>query len=116
MQNHVDMYGKDAQEGTTDVKVLYQMPGAPCNDYQGYCDVFYKCRNVDSNGPLSRLTNAILNPELYSNIAAWIQVNIHGSSGKIICLEPAGRFTHKICHRVSKQLRSFSCLDKLPVL
>lgn len=75
MQNHVDMYGKDAQEGTTDVKVLYQMPGAPCNDYQGYCDVFYKCRNVDSNGPLSRLTNAILNPELYSNIAAWIQAN-----------------------------------------
>eukprot|EP00057_Strongylocentrotus_purpuratus_P006255 XP_011660729.1 PREDICTED: disintegrin and metalloproteinase domain-containing protein 10 [Strongylocentrotus purpuratus] len=75
MQDHVRMYGKDAQEGTTDVKVLYQMPGAPCNEYQGYCDVFYKCRNVDSNGPLSRLTNAILNPELYSNIAAWIQAN-----------------------------------------
>ncbi|XP_072174376.1 disintegrin and metalloproteinase domain-containing protein 10-like [Diadema setosum] len=76
MQAHVDMWGQDEElpDGTT-VKVLYQMPGAPCNEYQGYCDVFYKCRNVDSNGPLSRLTNAILNPELYANIANWIQAN-----------------------------------------
>ncbi|XP_063953163.1 disintegrin and metalloproteinase domain-containing protein 10-like, partial [Lytechinus pictus] len=75
MMNHVAMYGKDAQEGDATVKVLYQMPGSPCNEYKGYCDIFLKCRNVDSNGPLSRLTNAILNPELYSNIAAWIQAN-----------------------------------------
>ena len=28
-------------------KNLKQVPGAPCNSYNGYCDVFLKCRNVD---------------------------------------------------------------------
>ncbi|XP_013415898.1 disintegrin and metalloproteinase domain-containing protein 10-like [Lingula anatina] len=30
-------------------------PGAPCNNFAGYCDVFNNCREVDANGPLSRL-------------------------------------------------------------
>ena len=29
-----------------DVPDMYSKPGTPCNDYQGYCDVFQKCREV----------------------------------------------------------------------
>ena len=28
-------------------KNLKQVPGAPCNSYNGYCDVFLKCHNVN---------------------------------------------------------------------
>ena len=41
----------------------------------GYCDVFSNCRLVDADGPLSRLKQAIFNPELYSNIKRWIIVS-----------------------------------------
>ena len=73
--NHTDTYGEPSPYDEKDpTLVLWQQPGAPCNEYKGYCDVFYKCRDVDSNGPLSRLAQAILNPEVYENIAEWIQV------------------------------------------
>lgn len=29
-----------------DVPNMYAKPGTPCNDYNGYCDVFRKCREV----------------------------------------------------------------------
>ena len=76
-KNHTARYGEKSPYDEEDqTLVLWQQPGAPCNEYKGYCDVFYKCRDVDSNGPLSRLTQAILNPELYQNIADWIKVRI----------------------------------------
>uniref|UniRef100_A0A3B3QJA2 Disintegrin and metalloproteinase domain-containing protein 10 n=1 Tax=Paramormyrops kingsleyae TaxID=1676925 RepID=A0A3B3QJA2_9TELE len=52
--------------------VITLQPGSPCNDFKGYCDVFMKCRLVDADGPLARLKKALLNPELYENIAEWI--------------------------------------------
>lgn len=36
-------------------------PGSPCDNYQGYCDVFLKCRAVDAEGPLARLKNLLFN-------------------------------------------------------
>ncbi|TKR93500.1 hypothetical protein L596_007945 [Steinernema carpocapsae] len=45
------------QEGRTDQHGLLLHPGSPCNNYKGYCDIFRKCRSVDSNGPLARLKN-----------------------------------------------------------
>ena len=30
-----------------DVPDMYSKPGTPCNNYQGYCDVFQKCREVN---------------------------------------------------------------------
>ncbi|XP_064471133.1 disintegrin and metalloproteinase domain-containing protein 10-like isoform X2 [Ornithodoros turicata] len=30
-------------------------PGSPCDDMKGYCDVFQRCRPIDSEGPLSRM-------------------------------------------------------------
>jgi hypothetical protein len=29
-----------------DMPDLFSKPGTPCNDYNGYCDVFQKCREV----------------------------------------------------------------------
>ncbi|XP_076816614.1 disintegrin and metalloproteinase domain-containing protein 10-like [Clavelina lepadiformis] len=52
--------------------VIFLQPGSACENFQGYCDVFSKCRSVDADGPLSRLKQAILNPELYSTIREWI--------------------------------------------
>ncbi|XP_074661088.1 disintegrin and metalloproteinase domain-containing protein 10-like isoform X2 [Tubulanus polymorphus] len=51
-----------------------QLPaGAPCNNYQGYCDVFHKCRGVDADGPLARLKNMIFNPQTLTEIKDWIE-------------------------------------------
>ncbi|XP_038058240.1 disintegrin and metalloproteinase domain-containing protein 10-like [Patiria miniata] len=75
MDNFTATFGEIPPGSDLTDKVLYQVPGAPCNQLQGYCDVFYKCRNVDSNGPLSRLRDAILNPQLYKDIAEWLKVN-----------------------------------------
>nr|CAB3219987.1 disintegrin and metalloproteinase domain-containing protein 10-like [Phallusia mammillata] len=52
--------------------VIFLQPGSACDTYNGYCDVFSKCRLVDADGPLSRLKKAIFNPELYSTIKNWI--------------------------------------------
>merc|ERR1739845_225219 len=38
-------------------------PGSPCENYQGYCDIRYKCRKVDAEGPLSRLKKMFMGPE-----------------------------------------------------
>ncbi|KAM8876232.1 disintegrin and metalloproteinase domain-containing protein 10-like isoform 1-T1 [Synchiropus picturatus] len=47
-------------------------PGAPCDDFTGYCDVFAKCRAVDADGPLLILTNALFNPKLYESLLEWV--------------------------------------------
>merc|ERR1711892_30009 len=43
-----------------DVPDMYSKPGTPCNNYQGYCDVFQKCREVDPSGPLATLRKLLL--------------------------------------------------------
>ena len=39
------------------------MPGTPCKDMSGYCDVFAVCRQVDAHGPLIRLKEQIFTGE-----------------------------------------------------
>ncbi|XP_061191097.1 disintegrin and metalloproteinase domain-containing protein 10-like [Saccostrea echinata] len=46
--------------------------GTPCNNYQGYCDVFHRCRGVDNEGPLERLKNLIFGEETLTTIKDWI--------------------------------------------
>lgn len=46
-----------------DIPDLFSKPGTPCNDYNGYCDVFQKCREVDPNGPLATLRKLLLSEE-----------------------------------------------------
>ena len=47
-------------------------PGSPCDNFQGYCDVFLKCRKVDAEGPLARLKNLLFNQETLLTIAQWV--------------------------------------------
>lgn len=47
-------------------------PGSPCDNFQGYCDVFLKCRAVDAEGPLVRLMNLLLNRQTLQTVAQWI--------------------------------------------
>ncbi|XP_047360443.1 disintegrin and metalloproteinase domain-containing protein 10 isoform X3 [Vespa velutina] len=47
-------------------------PGSPCDNFQGYCDVFLKCRAVDAEGPLARLKNLLFNKETLSTVAQWV--------------------------------------------
>lgn len=46
-----------------------------CFLYQGYCDVFYKCRAVDAEGPLARLKNLLFNKQTLLSVAQWITVS-----------------------------------------
>lgn len=60
---------QDPKSGDT----KFQMAaGSPCNNFQGYCDVFHRCRTVDADGPLQRLKNLIFNPKTLTNIKNWI--------------------------------------------
>ena len=54
-------------------KNLKQFPGAPCDDFNGYCDVFLKCRAVDADGPLSRLKNKFFSKEAILGYFEWIK-------------------------------------------
>ncbi|XP_078038890.1 zinc-dependent metalloprotease kuz isoform X3 [Augochlora pura] len=47
-------------------------PGSPCDNFQGYCDVFLKCRAVDAEGPLARLKNLLLNEDTLRTVAQWV--------------------------------------------
>ncbi|KAK1136674.1 hypothetical protein K0M31_001216 [Melipona bicolor] len=47
-------------------------PGSPCDNFQGYCDVFLKCRAVDAEGPLARLKNLLFNKDTLRTVAQWI--------------------------------------------
>ncbi|XP_044005029.1 disintegrin and metalloproteinase domain-containing protein 10 isoform X2 [Aphidius gifuensis] len=50
-------------------------PGSPCDNFQGYCDVFLKCRAVDAEGPLARLKNMLFNKETLLTLAQWMTEN-----------------------------------------
>ncbi|XP_052131768.1 disintegrin and metalloproteinase domain-containing protein 10 isoform X1 [Frankliniella occidentalis] len=47
-------------------------PGSPCDNFQGYCDVFFKCRAVDAEGPLARLKNMLFNKQTLQTLAQWV--------------------------------------------
>lgn len=44
-------------------------------NFQGYCDVFLKCRAVDAEGPLVRLKNLLLNEETLQTVKQWVIEN-----------------------------------------
>jgi disintegrin and metalloproteinase domain-containing protein 10 len=52
-------------------------PGSPCDNFQGYCDVFLKCRAVDAEGPLARLKNMLFNEDTLVTVAQWITVTLN---------------------------------------
>lgn len=62
-------------EAPFDVPDMYSKPGTPCNDYNGYCDVFQKCREVDPSGPLATLRKLLLSEESIATFKKWMQEN-----------------------------------------
>ncbi|KAL3886424.1 hypothetical protein ACJMK2_026416 [Sinanodonta woodiana] len=67
----VDVVGNRSDRGNVKdgVKVA---AGSPCNNFKGYCDVFYRCRGIDSEGPLARLKNLLFNPQTLETVRMWI--------------------------------------------
>jgi len=55
-----------------DVPDMYSKPGTPCNNYQGYCDVFQKCREVDPLGPLLTLRRLLLSDKSIAALKRFI--------------------------------------------
>ncbi|CAH1403366.1 unnamed protein product [Nezara viridula] len=53
-------------------------PGSPCDNFQGYCDVFLKCRAVDAEGPLVRLKNLLFNKENLLTLRQWAETPASG--------------------------------------
>ncbi|XP_020602075.1 disintegrin and metalloproteinase domain-containing protein 10-like [Orbicella faveolata] len=77
-----DVCCKDGENGeckpTADIDAmkeleLKQFPGAPCDNFNGYCDVFLKCRAVDADGPLSRLKDKFFSKEAILGYFEWIK-------------------------------------------
>ncbi|EAT43688.1 AAEL004881-PA [Aedes aegypti] len=58
-----------------DVPDMYAKPGTPCNDYNGYCDVSQKCREVDPSGPLATLRKLLLSEESIASFKKWVISN-----------------------------------------
>uniref|UniRef100_A0A182W0B7 Disintegrin domain-containing protein n=1 Tax=Anopheles minimus TaxID=112268 RepID=A0A182W0B7_9DIPT len=65
----------DWNEPPYDVPDMYAKPGTPCNDYNGYCDVAQKCREVDPSGPLATLRKLLLSEESIASFKRWIVSN-----------------------------------------
>ncbi|XP_066598777.1 disintegrin and metalloproteinase domain-containing protein 10 isoform X2 [Prorops nasuta] len=55
-----------------DIPDMFSKPGTPCNDYNGYCDIFQKCREVDPSGPLATLTKFLLSEESLATFRRWM--------------------------------------------
>ncbi|CAG0882296.1 unnamed protein product [Cyprideis torosa] len=56
-------------------RTIRMMPGSACNNYEGYCDVFQKCRRVDREGPILRLKNLLFGKETVNAVAEWVMVS-----------------------------------------
>lgn len=52
---------------------MKQLPSAACDNFNGYCDVFLKCRKVDADGPLNRLRKKFFSKEAIMGYIAWIK-------------------------------------------
>ncbi|CAM1301158.1 Uncharacterised protein g2887 [Pycnogonum litorale] len=51
---------------------MFAKPGTPCENYNGYCDVFQKCREVDPSGPLATLRRLLLSNESMKSLKDWV--------------------------------------------
>jgi len=67
-----DLVREGRLKGKLSAEGLSLRPGSPCDNFQGYCDVFLKCRKVDAEGPLVRLKNLLFNPETLLTIVQLV--------------------------------------------
>ncbi|XP_064471110.1 disintegrin and metalloproteinase domain-containing protein 10-like isoform X2 [Ornithodoros turicata] len=52
------------------------MPGTPCNDLKGYCDVFHHCRPIDSEGALSKLNDLLFGTGSLKSVTSFLTKHI----------------------------------------
>lgn len=69
-----------------DVPDMYSKPGTPCNEYNGYCDVFQRCREVDPSGPLATLRKLLLSEESIASFKKWVISNWYAVSLIIVAV------------------------------
>lgn len=50
----------------------YLEVGYPCQNFSGYCDFFYKCRPVNKEGALAKITNFITGSEVVQTAITYI--------------------------------------------
>jgi len=65
--------GDDAWASKFQNVVIFLQPGSPCDNFEGYCDVYSKCRRVDADGPLRRLQKIFFNIKVYEDIRDFIR-------------------------------------------
>jgi len=61
-----------------DVPDMHFKAGTPCNNYNGYCDVFQRCREVDPSGPLATLRRLLLSDESIASLKKWVVDHWYG--------------------------------------
>lgn len=69
-----------------DIPDMFSKPGTPCNDYNGYCDVFQKCREVDPSGPLATLRKLLLSEESLASFKRWVSEHWYAVVIIIVCI------------------------------
>ena len=47
--------------------------GFPCNNFNGYCDFYNRCKLIDTEGSLRRLTSDILDNETFQTVLNFLQ-------------------------------------------
>ncbi|KAL5021008.1 hypothetical protein ScPMuIL_000163 [Solemya velum] len=52
---------------------LKSLAGSPCMDYTGYCDVFFKCREVDPSGPLNNIRKLIIDGDVITTLTDYLR-------------------------------------------
>ena len=65
---------------------MFSKPGTPCNDYNGYCDVFQKCREVDPSGPLATLRKLLLSEESLASFKRWVSEHWYAVVIIVVCI------------------------------
>lgn len=60
--------------GMRDGRGIYMTAGSACDNFQGYCDVFLRCRRVDAEGPLASLKNLLFSEKTLMTIVDWVTV------------------------------------------
>ncbi|XP_067943444.1 disintegrin and metalloproteinase domain-containing protein 10-like [Watersipora subatra] len=56
-------------------KVSIGVTGQPCFEYQGYCDVFLKCRQLDPVGTINSLRRLFSTEEGQATVTEWVTAN-----------------------------------------
>ena len=53
----------------------YICKGSSCDNYNGFCDVFHKCRELNALGPLARLANNLFSERTYNLLLKFLHVS-----------------------------------------